>query len=285
MKTLNDATIIVCSIVRNASRGLKKNIPIINAICDQAKDYKVIVYENDSSDDTQNILQEWVEERGKEKIHALLNNTDPDPTIPSARSTNANPFFCKKRIGKMARLRNNYMEYMEKNNWVADYLIVVDLDVEKICLEGVLSAFQTKLNWDAITAFGYSLSPKFKIRYHDTYALVENGKENVPQTESDIYGLPELFGKIRHRQELYPVFSAFGGLSIYRFEAIKGLHYQTLDNDDNRVEVRCEHYSLYKQMHERGYNHIFISPQMTLKYQRLSFALIWNTLKRHLKLD
>ena len=284
MKPLNDATVIVCSIVRNASRGLKRNIPVINAICSQAKDYKIVIYENDSIDETKDILREWARNKSKEKIHLLLNNTDPNQTIPSSKSTIANPFFCRKRIEKMTNLRNKYMEYVEKNNWNADYLIVVDLDVEEICLEGVLSAFTTISDWDAITAFGYSISPKLRIRYHDTYALIEKGKENIPQTENIIYKSAEIFGKIKNSKELYPVFSAFGGLSIYQFNAIKGLYYQTLDNSDSRVEVRCEHFSIYKQMHERGSTKVFISPQMKLKYQRISFELIWNTLKRKMHL-
>lgn len=45
MKPLSEAILVVCGIVRNAERGLKRNIPIIKTLCGMAKDYHVVVYE------------------------------------------------------------------------------------------------------------------------------------------------------------------------------------------------------------------------------------------------
>ena len=59
MKQLNKYTLVVCSIVRNAERGLVKNIPIIEEVCKHFKNYKIVVYENDSTDNTKSILKEW----------------------------------------------------------------------------------------------------------------------------------------------------------------------------------------------------------------------------------
>ena len=50
------SSIIICSIVRNAEKGLINNIPIIDALCEHFNDYKIIIYENDSTDNTKNIL-------------------------------------------------------------------------------------------------------------------------------------------------------------------------------------------------------------------------------------
>ena len=74
-----------------------------------------------------------------------------------------------------------------------------------------------------------------------------------------------------------------GGLAIYRYDAIKGLEYTepALRNDDDRVEVKCEHFSLYKQMINRGFDRFFINPAMELKYQKLSFSIIKNSLLRY----
>ena len=69
---------------------------------------------------------------------------------------------------------------------------------------------------------------------------------------------------------------------MYRFEAVRGLRYEALPNDDERVEVKCEHFSLYKQMMERGYDRFYINPGMTLKYQRLTPKIVWESLKRKL---
>ena len=108
------------------------------------------------------------------------------------------------------------------------------------------------------------------------------GKEDVPQTEKEIKALAHKYGDILKKNDWVRVFSAFGGLAIYRFDKIKGLRYQVFPNNDSRVEVHCEHYSLYRQMAERGNIKVFINPQMKIEYQRLSFSIIYNSLRRRL---
>lgn len=282
MKKIDQSSIIICSIVRNAEKGLKRNIPVIQEFCKYFANYRVIVYENDSTDNTKKILAEWVDS-DSEHIVALMNILGAGKTIPSQNNVTVNPFFSRNRIEKMACLRNQYMKYIDDHKLEADYLMVVDLDVAQLYLEPILSSFApTAPNWDVVTAYGYSLSPTLKCRYHDTYALTELGKENVPQTEADILGNANHFAGLLKNIDWIPVYSAFGGLSIYRFDMVKGLRYQVLDNNDPRVEVHCEHYSLCMQMRKRGASRIFINSQMKLKYQAVSFNLVWNTLKRKL---
>lgn len=277
---ISKKSIIVCGILRNAEKGLKKNIPVINTYCNSFRDYKVFIYENDSTDYSKDLLKAWQE---SDPLHVFisLNNTDASKTIPSAKEVGiVNPFFSKHRIKKMVTLRNYYMDFIEDNHWSADYLMVVDLDVASLYLEPIMSSFETDIEWDAVTALGYSLSPKLRRRYHDTYALTEYGDEKNPQTELKIKKLADKYGKLKAADEWPRVFSGFGGLAIYRFEAIKGLHYQLIENNDSRVEVRCEHYSIYKQMVERGYDKVYINPAMTLKYQDLTWKIVLNTIKR-----
>lgn len=279
MKSLTDSVIIICGIVRNAAKGLKQNIPVINALCDNAKDYRIVIYENDSQDKTKEILIKWADSRDTEKIHILLNDgIIQENTIPASNRT-VNPFFSRSRIEKMVFFRNQYMKYVEKQNWNVDYMIVVDLDVEKMDLQGILTSFSTQEEWDAITAFGYSTSPKLRLRYHDTYALTENGYEDIPQTELSIFTNSKKYARLKNQKCLHAVFSAFGGLAIYRFDAIKDCYYEVLPNNDKRVEVRCEHFSLYKQMKKNGFEKVYINPKMILKYQRITLNLILNTIK------
>lgn len=280
MKPLNQSTIIICSIVRNAEKGLKKNIPVINALCNQAKDYKIIVFENNSQDQTKTILKDWQKKIGDTHFFLSMYDVENSKVIPSEKEVIANPFFSQVRISKMVMLRNQYMDYIEKKNLMADYLIVVDLDVAKLSLKGILSSFETAENWDAITANGYSLSPKLRRRYHDTYALTEWGKERQALNESTIRLNAEKYRNLKKGTGLIRVFSAFGGLAIYRFNAVKGLKYKLLYNDDDRVEVKCEHYSIYAQMQEAGFDKVYINPMMEIKYQSVSWNIIKKTFKR-----
>ena len=277
-------SIIICSIVRNAEKGLKRNIPVIEKLCGSFQEYKVFVYENDSTDRTKELLTAW-QERAPKHVFVSLNNTDARKTIPSAKEVGAvNPFYSKRRIAKMVALRNHYLDYIETHCWSADYLMVVDLDVAQLYLDGILSSFESDREWDAVAAYGYSLSPKLRWRYHDTYALTEYGDEVNPQTEQKIKALADSYRGICCSKEWKRVYAAFGGLAIYRFEVVKGLRYQLLDNADERVEVKCEHYSIYKQMADRGFDKVYINPQMKLKYQDITWKIIINSIKRYLKL-
>ena len=282
MKNIKDSKIIVCSIVRNAARGLKRNIPIIETICASFKDYKIFVYENDSTDNTKELLIKW-KNTFPSKIEIITENIDPTSTVPH-NVKSVNPFYSKARISKMVSCRNQYMEMIEKKKWDADYLMVVDLDVAQLYIQAILTSFSSNIEWDAVTAFGYSLSPKLKRRYHDTYALTEYKDENTAQTETKIKYLAEKYGNLTEKDDWIRVFSAFGGLAIYKYDAVKGLKYQLLSNDDDRVEVKCEHYSIYKQMAEAGYNKVYINPAMCLKYQSLSYSIIKNHILRKLRL-
>ena len=79
MNTSN-LSIIICGIVRNAEKGLKNNIPIIKKVCSQFKDYRVVIYENDSIDKTKKILKDWKKDN-PERIHVLLNDTDKSKCV------------------------------------------------------------------------------------------------------------------------------------------------------------------------------------------------------------
>ncbi|MBQ0141592.1 MAG: hypothetical protein KBT06_02115 [Prevotellaceae bacterium] len=287
MIDISQKTIIVCGIVRNAEKGLKKNIPIINSFCNQFQDFNIFIYENDSTDATKVLLKEW-KSSNPEKIFISLNTTNSAHAIPTKNPNNgANKFYCHERINKMAHLRNQYMIYIDEQKWKSDYIMVVDLDVALLKLEGLLSSFETNISWDAVCANGYSLSPRLTRRYHDTYALVPSGEDNIPQTEKSITKLSYQLGKLKRDMPWIKISSGFGGVAIYRFEAIAGLRYAepSLPNDDMRVEVRCEHFSIYQQMKNKGFNNFYLNPSMELLYQKVSAKIIWNSIKRKFRIN
>lgn len=287
MKKPQESNIVICGIVRNAEKGLRRNIPVIVKVLSSFKDYRVLIYENDSVDGTKELLTNWALTH-KDKVVISINQTDPSHTIPSAKSVEGvNPFFSRKRIDKMANLRNHYMdmlaEHVDKDDsFVPDYMMVVDLDVAQLYYDSIMSSFESAYDWDAVCAFGYSTSPYLRRRYHDTYALTEWGDQDNPQTEEKVRRNADKYGKLKPTDDWVRLASGFGGVAIYRYEAVKGLRYvvPSLPNDDKRVEVKCEHFSLYKQMIECGYDKIYLNPTMVLKYQDLTFNIIWNSLKR-----
>ena len=60
--SIKDKTFIICSIVRNAEKGLKMNIPVVNAFCKEVHDFQIVVFENNSTDGTKALLADWIKQ-------------------------------------------------------------------------------------------------------------------------------------------------------------------------------------------------------------------------------
>ena len=280
--SLEKSTVIICGIVRDAEQGLKVNIPVLMEFCKLCKDYKIVVFENDSKDRTKNLLFDW-SRQDKQRVHVICTDTNGARTIPRSRDVTVNPFFSRQRIEKMARLRNQYLDYIDQRGWDADYLMVVDLDVAQISLSGILNSFSSSKKWDAVTAFGYSTSPRLKRRYHDTYALIKWGEQDIPQTEEMTIRYADELGLMKSSDDWMRIYSGFGGLAIYRFDAIRGVRYSVLDNADSKVEVHSEHVGLYKGIVDQGYDQFYVNPAMVLKYQSVTVKIIWNSIVRRFR--
>jgi hypothetical protein len=108
---------------------------------------------------------------------------------------------------------------------------------------------------------------------------VECGQENIPQTEESIKAAQYRWAFLKAGMPPIRVASAFGGLAIYRREAIEGCRYGVLLNDNEKVESRAEHYFFHRQMAERGFDKLFVNPSMIVRYQ----TQIWNTVKKFWK--
>lgn len=280
MTDLSDKSIVVCSIVRDAARQVLGNIPAIEWICSHFSWYRVVVYENDSKDETPLVLKKW---KASNPSVCIISENLGIRTLPSRKEVASNPFFSLWRIEKMAMYRNRYLEYVESQGWKPDYVMVVDLDVAGIDRESVMTSFSDAYDWDVVTAFGYSLSPRLDIRYHDTYALVELGKEAERQTEKGITSLSYTFAPLRDRQEWVRVYSAFGGLAVYKYSALRGARYVAEPNGDPRVESRSEHYGLYHRMNQKREICVYVNPQMRVRYQKLTWSIVFNSLRRKLE--
>jgi hypothetical protein len=273
--------IIVCGVVRDCGKALKNNIKSIERLCDYFTDYQIIIFENNSKDNTKNILQEW--SLNNKKIKIFIDDFDESKYLKIVTPSSFKPGNSKKRIQKMVDYRNLYMDYIQKNNLQADFLCVVDLDVSKIDVKGAITSFGVEQAWDAITANGTSKTFYLRKRYHDTYALTEEGLINSPQTIPQIEENRFKWNFLKKGMPLIKVASAYGGLCFYKFDIVKNLKYKLVENNYAGVEVRCEHFSIHKQMYNNGFTNIFINPNMHVKYQRIDIKLIYKKIKSILK--
>ncbi len=272
---LANSSIAICGLARNCAPKLSTNIKFIEELRAYFKFLQVVVLENNSHDNTRTILNNW--SLSSSIVIILDGKTRLTDSISDQSDNNVNPYYSYKRISYLAALRNQYLNYIKNDGRAYDYILVLDFDVDKISLSGVLNSFEQRDNWDVVSAYGYSISPRLQERIHDTYAMVLLGEKNKPQQEKLIKQLQRDVRLNKISGSLLPVYSAFGGLSIYKAGLLEGINYQALKNDDSRVEVRCEHFSICHQIHQKQATRIVINPRMHLRYEKF-----WETIKRNI---
>jgi hypothetical protein len=266
---LKKMRLAVCGLARNCASKLPATIRFVETLSNYFESTIIIVVENDSRDKTRVILNSWADSSSS------LNIIDGKvPAVESFTDTPANPYYSFKRVSRLAALRNQYLDFLKAQATPPDFVLVMDFDVDRISLEGVLDSFSRATDWDVATAYGYSLSPTLQERYHDTYALVPLGEENTPQLEARLKAIQQNWRQDKASRELVEVYSAFGGLTIYKYKQINSLNYTACPNGDERVEARCEHFSIANELQKNGYQRIVINPKMHLRFQTLGDALL-----------
>jgi hypothetical protein len=265
---LKKMRLAVCGLARNCASKLPATIRFIETLSTYFESTTIVVVENGSRDKTRVILNNWADSCSS--LHIIDGKV---PGEENASDTNANPYYSFKRVSRLAALRNQYLDFLKAQAVAPDFVLVLDFDVDRISLEGVLDSFTREADWDVATAYGYSLSPTLQERYHDTYALVPLGEENIPQLESRLKSIQRNWKQDIASSELVRVYSAFGGLAIYKYKQIIDLRYTVCPNGDERVEARCEHFSIANELQNNGYQRIVINPKMHLRFQTIGDAL------------
>ena len=152
-------------------------------------------------------------------------------------------------------------------------------DVARIDIRGFITSFGNDVKWDAVVANGYSYSPTLKRRHHDTYPLFEYGKDTLPYSEEKILSYREIFEPFRKGMPFFRIASGYGGNAIFKAEAIKGLRYDVIENNYGGIEALCDHVAIFRQMKEKGFDQVFLNPNMEVYYQSISLKLIMKKLK------
>ena len=272
---MSTSTVSICSIVRDCQKNLKRNIQKIEKLRSCFLNSEVVIFENDSKDRTVEILENWNKNSPNIlfKSEKFLTKTIPD------NAEGGNPYYSKHRIERMSFYRNKYMEILNNNLFKRDYVIIIDLDIADFTIQGIANSFGVNQEWSCITSNGTSLSRTLKKQYHDTYALLEKGYASFPIDETTIKNNRKIFSFLKKGMPLFAVDSAFGGLAIYDWNFLKGKYYSCIKNDDERVQVLCEHVSLNRQLE----GNIFINPEMGVKYRSVTLSFILDQLIKYWK--
>jgi hypothetical protein len=249
---LRAAKVAVVGIVRDCGKTLEDSVLRISAAFAAADEVRWVIIESDSSDDTLEVLGRLKQRDSRFSFLSLgtLRNSIPD------------------RIQRIAACRNAYLDELGRTDAYRDitHVVVADFDGVNNMLaeESVLSCF-LRTDWDVCAA--NQAGP-----YYDVWALRHPlwcpadcwqqyrflAACGVPDAKALYTGVHSKMITLSQSIPWIQVDSAFGGIAIYRREALDGCRYVALGPDGREI---CEHVTLHQQMLARG-SKIFINPRL-----------------------
>ena len=238
--------VAITGLARNIGAVLPTTIRRLENLARCFADHRMIVYENDSCDDTGRQLLAWA--RSDRRVR-VISEQPGDPVNPATR--------CLHRAARMARYRRRCQELVLAECGRFDVAMVVDLDLlGGFSTDGIAHTFGQR-DWDFVGSNGlifrrHGLRMN-DIRQYDAWALRLDDRL-TPLRPAVAGGLVQ-----RRGAALVPVTSCFGGLGIYRMEAYRAGRYA-----DDDVEHAAFHRSLLAQGHRR----LFLNPSQIVVYGR-----------------
>jgi len=210
-------------------------------------DYRVLIVENDSSDNTRNLLLRWAKENPKVKILGCGYNANKC-SIPIGKQKTDGHHVDRARIDKMSILRNIYLDEIQNNYSDYDYAIIWDLDsIGSVFLDGVahsMDYLENNKDADVVCAYGIYNWGLFTL-YYDTFAHQNKGETfhiDMKAAHDLRKGVWEV--KYNRGEEPVEVDSCFSGFSIYRVDSLFDNRHELAP--DNNIE--CEHVVLNRKI-------------------------------------
>jgi len=235
------SSVIVCGCTKNSAGYIYKHLQLLYDMAPLFETFKMLIYENDSTDNTVEILEHF------KQTHPFFDYISEN--LQTRVKTLA-----------LAHGRNTLLKHIQG----FEYMIMVDLD-------DVIATFKPSQikylfehsEWDAL--FANCLG-----KYYDIWALRIERDKWTPLCPFQVidYDCWEKANQYRTRQvvsqhqisipvstPLIPVNSAFGGFGIYKVNKING-RYKGFDG-----RIRCEHVEFHKGMN------LFICPKFLVNKQ------------------
>jgi hypothetical protein len=217
--------IIICGILKNSEhKNIQLNMELAIETGKQFNDYKIVLYENNSTDNTKQILQNYASDEHftiiSEDIDDL--NLKEKNVIWAYTEITGSDHPC--RIEHISNARNKLLQEINKPEYSTfSHVIMIDLDSNGWDINGILDSFSRKEDWDAI----FASSPS----YYDFYALRCDALPFGPEITGEHFWKDPRNFHIPNNN-LIPVYSAFNGIGIYKKHLLEKYNYDFVVNDE-----------------------------------------------------
>lgn len=237
----SQSSIVICGLARDIRKKLEMNIPRIEHIGKQFRKYTIIIFENDSTDGSRDVLKKWSNRNPNVVLLQCCDEGDCDCRLNKPLSY-AKGILSLDRIERMAAFRNRYLSYVKQNHLNDDYMLVADLDLEGVCsLNGLFHSLTFLLNeFDCIAMNGRCAVPGTlgtSTMAYDSLAYLH--KNDTPKTKITHSQLVSKLTQMNYdisttpNNTITPVSSAFNGMALYNIPSLGSSEYISVGN--------CEH--------------------------------------------
>ncbi len=214
--------VIICGVGKNIAHALPNMVRKIEELGANFLDYQVIVYENNSTDNTAALLKQWAKAN---KRVLIISETVSDQELFNRTRSHAKRDEAPCRMELIAYGRNQVLKRALSEEFEDfNFLIMTDMDFTNGWqAANVIQAFSKSTPWDCITANGVDYGGT----YYDRYAYRDDrfilGPEVIGEDFWSELGRTPMY--LDKKSGLKRVYSAFGGLAIYRKECLFGCTY------------------------------------------------------------
>lgn len=236
--------VIIVGCARNIESHLSNTKEKLKMIKSLFKSSKIIIYENDSTDKTLDILNEW----NKDNFIQLITEKDVKGI----------------RTERLAYARN--LLYKEAMKHIFDLLIVIDLDnvINELKPEAIISCFNKEIVEDWAMLGANQLNnyyDMFALRTYDDWMPIDLMKCRHIDKQPENYCLIDRYRNISQNEKPIKVLSCFGGMAIYKRLYLDNCSYGSgfQMNGTEKIEF-CEHVDFNKCVINNGGN-IYINPK------------------------
>ncbi|QWD74389.1 hypothetical protein FD961_00710 [Polynucleobacter sp. TSB-Sco08W16] len=244
--------VLIVGVVRNCAQYLNDQVLILSNAFQRFSEIQWLLIESDSSDETRELL-------------GALKNKIPSFNFKAMGSLEP---LMKSRTQRIAYCRNQYLKSIRESQEYADieYVVVADFDgVNRLLSSQAVDSCWSHEGW-AVCAANQE-GPYYDIwaLRHEVWSpgdcwaqyhfLINHG---LPQDASRFAAVYSKMIKVPQNSTWLKVQSAFGGLAIYRKDALQGGAYIGLDKFGSEV---CEHVSLHEEITRSGFG-IYINPSL-----------------------
>lgn len=234
--------VVIAGITRDNAPELPIVIDYIEKTGQLFKDYRVVLFENDSHDKTKDILGAWKKKNNKVNIlsHDFKNTKRPS-------------------IAFLATARNFYIQELARNSEYNDFdiLMVLDLDMKYGWdMRGLFDSFSQFKNWDMVCSNGVFNNLG---RMYDMFAF---RNDEFPEKLSYPYYYTKIVPKgqrpYKPGSALVPVQSCFGGIAFYKRDKVQNCQYDSIKED-------CEHIPFHECIRKNG-GSLYMNPAQVIRY-------------------